>query len=123
MTPPGAPAYGPPPGGGFTPPPVYGAPGYAYPGYTNTSQGTNGMAIASMVLGILWVYWIGSILAIVFGFVALNQIKQRQQAGRGMAIAGLILGFIGLATLVLVIILVAVGGNNSTTFHFSTFNS
>ena len=28
---------------------------------------TNGLAIASMVLGILWIYWIGSILALVFG--------------------------------------------------------
>ena len=34
----------------------------------------NGLAIASMVLGIVWVYWIGSILAVIFGHVALSQI-------------------------------------------------
>jgi hypothetical protein len=28
---------------------------------------TNGLAIASMVLGIVWVYWLGSVLALVFG--------------------------------------------------------
>jgi len=40
---------------------------------------TNGLAIASMVLGIVWVWWIGSILALVFGFVARKQIRERGQ--------------------------------------------
>ena len=34
------------------------------------------MAIASMVLGILWIVWIGSILALVFGYVAKSQIDR-----------------------------------------------
>ena len=69
-------------------------------------QGTNGLAIASMVLGILWLYWIGSILAIVFGHIALSQIDKSQGrvGGRGMAIAGVVLGWIGAAILVLAII-------------------
>jgi len=87
--------------------------GYDY--RTNTAGGTtdikvsvqnpkyNGFAIASIVLGILWIWWIGSVLAIIFGFVALNQIKTSngQQTGRGMAIAGLVLGFIGVGTILL----------------------
>ena len=38
----------------------------------NASQAApiNGKAIASMVLGILWLYWIGSILALVLGYIA-----------------------------------------------------
>src|SRR5689334_4763481 len=54
-----------PPQGAYPPPPApYGAPaGY---GYYAQPQRTNGMAIASMVLGIIWIYWIGSILALVF---------------------------------------------------------
>ncbi len=63
------------------------------------------MAIASMVLGILWIEWIGSILALVFGYVALNQIKTRNERGRGMAIAGVALGWIGVG-LILVIFIV-----------------
>ena len=55
------------------------------------------MAIASLVLGILWLDWIGSVLALIFGYIALGQIKQRQQAGRGLAIAGIVLGWIGVA--------------------------
>jgi hypothetical protein len=59
-----------------------------------------------MVLGLVWVYWIGSILALVFGYIALGQIKRSEgrQTGRGMAIAGVVLGWVGVALLVLVII-------------------
>ena len=63
----------------------------------------NGMAIASMVLGILWLYWVGSILALIFGYVGKNQIDRypQQYTGRGMAIAGIVLGWIGVGVLVL----------------------
>jgi hypothetical protein len=72
------------------------------------------LAIASMVLGIVWIYWVGSILAVIFGHVALAQINKSQgmQRGKGMAIAGLVLGYIGVATLALVIVLAA-GVRNS----------
>ena len=75
---------------------------------------TNGLAIASMVLGIGWVWWIGSILALVFGFVARKQIRERGQRGDGMAIAGIVLGCVGAATLLLFIILFAAGTHTST---------
>jgi len=80
-----------------------------------------GLAIASMVLGIIWIYWIGSVLALVFGYVALRQIKSSNgwKTGRGMAIAGVVLGWIGVATLVLVIALAIFlptsGGSNINT--------
>jgi len=72
---------------------------------------TNGLAVASMVLGILWIYWLGSILAIVFGHISLSQIKKSNgiQTGRGMAIAGLVLGYLGVVTMVLILGLVIVG--------------
>jgi hypothetical protein len=70
---------------------------------------TNGMAVASMILGIVWAGWIGSILAVVFGHVALRQIGRTGQDGRGMAVAGLVLGYIGLGTLALIMVLIAIG--------------
>lgn len=68
---------------------------------------TNGFSIASMVLGILWLYWVGSILALVFGYIARRQIRQAQgqQSGDGMAIAGIVLGWIGIGVLLLLIVL------------------
>jgi hypothetical protein len=78
-------------------------------------RSTNGLAIASMVLGILWIYWIGSILALVFGYVAKGQIDRSggQQTGRGMAIAGIVLGWIGVGFLALFLVLAfALGGDD-----------
>ena len=77
----------------------------AAPQNSMTPRTTNGMAIASMVLGIVWVYWVGSILALVFGYVARKQIKENNQNGDGMAIAGIVLGWVGLAFLLLYILL------------------
>jgi hypothetical protein len=89
----------------------YPPPGYGY-GYVH--RATNGLAIASMVLGILWVYWIGSILALIFGFIARRQIKERNESGDGMAIAGIVLGFVGLATLIVVVVIFAVGASTGS---------
>ncbi len=63
---------------------------------------TNGYAIASLVLGIVWLWWLGSVLALVFGHTARNQIiaSGGRQTGEGLAIAGIVLGWIGVATFV-----------------------
>lgn len=65
------------------------------------------MAIASLVLGLVWIYGVGSVLAVIFGLVARRQIKERNESGDGMAIAGIILGIIGIVGIILVIILIA----------------
>ena len=69
-------------------------------------QKTNGMAIASLVLGILWLFWIGSVLALVFGYLAKSQIDGSRgvEGGRGLAIAGIVLGWVGIGLLILGII-------------------
>ena len=59
---------------------------------------TNGLAIAALVLGIVWVYWIGSILALIFGLMARKQIRETGASGEGMAIAGIVLGIVGIVT-------------------------
>jgi hypothetical protein len=83
------------------PPPVEAAP---------AQKSTNGLAIASMVLGIVWIYWIGSILALIFGYIAKGQIdgSQGRQGGRGMAIAGIVLGWVGIGFLLLAVVAVIV---------------
>ena len=92
----GAQPYGPPaPYGPGRPP--YGYPPYGYP----VPRRTNGFAVASMVLGILWLYWFGSILALVFGYTAKRQIRERGEAGGGMATAGIVLGWVGVGFLAL----------------------
>lgn len=77
---------------------------------------TNGFAVAALVLGILWLYWIGSILALVFGYVAKSQIDKSggHETGKGMAIAGIVLGWVGVGILLLILLLVLVGSIGST---------
>ncbi|MGI5166102.1 DUF4190 domain-containing protein [Spirillospora sp. CA-253888] len=57
---------------------------------------TNGLAVASLICGIAGFVLCGltSILAIIFGHVAQGQIKRTGEGGSGLAIAGLILGYI-----------------------------
>lgn len=77
---------------------------------------TNGLAIASMVLGILWIYWLGSILALVLGYVARRQIDRSggREQGRGMATAGIVLGWVGAAVLAVFVGVIVLGRDNST---------
>lgn len=78
---------------------------HPYPPYV-VVRPTNGMAIASMVLGIVWIYWIGSILALIFGYVARAQIRRSGQGGDGMAVAGIVLGWVGVGVLCAVLVAV-----------------
>lgn len=85
------------------------------PGAPPSRQKTNGLAVASLILGILWVWWVGSVLAVIFGHVALSQIKKTGAAGRGLAVAGLVLGYIGIGTaLVVGVIALAASNDNNT---------
>ena len=87
------PSYPPPPPGGY---------GYGYPPPPPPqSAATNGMAVASLVCSLFgWLCLIGPLLGLIFGFVALNQIKQTGQRGRGMALAGIIIGGIIIALVI-----------------------
>lgn len=85
----------------------------AQPPYTPPPQ-TNGLAIASLVLSILGLVGLlpllGTILGLIFGYSAKNQIAQSRglQGGEGLAQAGIVIGWItlGLDALVLCLVLV-----------------
>jgi hypothetical protein len=91
-------------------PDVVAGPGIPTSPYSSPVARTNGMAVASLVLGILWMYGIGAILALVFGYLAKGQIDRSAgaQSGRGLAIAGIVLGWIGVAGTAFIILLLAV---------------
>ena len=81
-----------------------------------TAQGTNGLAVASFVLSLVTLCGIGSLLGVIFGHISLGQIKRKPQGGRGLAIAGLVLGYLGLAAAVLIVVLlIAASSDTSST--------
>jgi Domain of unknown function (DUF4190) len=62
------------------------------------SGATSGAAIASLVLSIVWIGGLGSLLAVIFGLSARGDIRRSngRVSGDGLAIAGLIIGIVGL---------------------------
>lgn len=66
---------------------------------------TSGLAIGSLVCGLFWVGGLGSIAAVILGYLALHEIRRNplRVGGRRMAIAGVILGWLGIAGLALMI--------------------
>ena len=85
--------------------PGYGQPGYGQPGF-GAPRRRNGFAVTSMVLGICgagiaWLPYIfvlgavASILAIVFGVIAIRRAASTG-TGRGFAITGIVTGIVGL---------------------------
>ncbi len=117
--PPGYPT-GPPPGapGTWAQPPAgpgYVPGGYGYPGMpVGYPQKTNGSAIASLVLalgGLIVCPIVLSVLAIYLGGKAKNEIRVSwgRQTGEGLATAGVVIGWIGLAFGLLMGVLLATG--------------
>jgi hypothetical protein len=95
--------------------PGYGpAPAYQPYGYPQ-ARSFNGLAIGSLIASLvgLATCGVGSIVGIILGVVALNQVKQRNQDGRGMALAGIWVG-VGIITLwVLYFVIIIVIAANS----------
>ena len=67
-----------------------------------TYQRTNGLAVASLVCGILFCGIVTAILAVIFGNIALGKIDASNgtEKGRGLAIAGIVLGWVGIGLLI-----------------------
>ena len=80
-------------------------------GYVVAPNKTNALAIVSMVGGILGFFTVGlgSLVGIVCGHISLSQIKRAKENGKGMAIAGLVMGYLLLGLGVLALSLVALG--------------
>ncbi len=57
----------------------------------------SGFAITGFVLSFFWFLIVPSVLAVIFSGVALQQIHQGKRQGKGLAIAGLVMGIIGVA--------------------------
>lgn len=89
----------------------YGQPGspynaYGQPGYYGVPPAPRSLSIASLCCGIAVFLGFGffilpQIAAVILGHLALT----REPAGKGMAIAGLVLGYVGIAITVLVIVI------------------
>ncbi|MGY1710725.1 DUF4190 domain-containing protein [Geodermatophilus sp. SYSU D00758] len=86
------PAYGPPPGSGVPPGYPYGPGPYRRP--------TNTLAVLSLVMAFVF-----APAGLVLGIVARRQIRQTGEEGDGLALAGIVVGGIACALVVLLVVL------------------
>jgi hypothetical protein len=77
-----------------------------YPVVTNP---TSGLAIGALICGIAEIFTLGfaAIPAVILGHLARQNIKKTGEGGDGMAIAGLVLGYLGIGIWTLIIITLA----------------
>ena len=95
-------AYTSPPGQRYYPP--YQQPRQPYA----PAPPTNGMAVTALVCGVAsFVVGITFIPAIIFGHIAQRQIRRTGEQGGGLALAGLILGYVGGALFFALVLAVA----------------
>ena len=69
----------------------------------------SGFAIASLLMAVLWFAGVGAVLGLVFGYRARREIRESagRKTGSGLATAGIVLGWIGIAIVVGGVILIA----------------
>jgi len=85
------PPAGPPPG---TAPPAAG------PGKRTAPAVHDGYAIASLVLSLVWLGGVGSLLGIIFGALSEHEAKRQMRRTSGLAIAGQVIGVLGVLAVV-----------------------
>lgn len=103
----------------YPPDPSLGAAPYPYPyaggGYYSwmfwpPAPRLGTWALTSMICGavsIVTLQWVVALLAVVFGFVGLSEVKKSagQVEGRGFAIAGVVMGFVSIAISLVIVVL------------------
>lgn len=73
---------------------------------------TNGMAIASVVVVLLWIPVLTPIAQIILAVKAREQMRSSGEQGDGLATAGLVLGILGLiASVVVIIVIIAIAAS------------
>lgn len=65
---------------------------------------TNSNAVAALVFSLLWGFGLFSLGAVILGHVALHQIRRTGEGGNGLAVAGLILGYLGALPLAVMVV-------------------
>ncbi|SEE16179.1 DUF4190 domain-containing protein [Ruania alba] len=99
--------------GAYQAPGAYAGYGGGYPpvgGQNNALGGWSlGLGIGGIVLTCMWVGWLAAIGAVITGFMARKAVAEGRASNGGMALAGIILGFVGIAATIVLIVLAVIG--------------
>jgi hypothetical protein len=100
-------------------PTPYGAPAYAAPAGYGYAPKTNTLAIVSLILA-----FFVSVAGVVCGHIALSQIKRTGEGGRGLALAGVIVGYVitgfwvlYFVAIIVIVVIGAASGSSTSSFN------
>ena len=69
------------------------------------AKGFNVFAVLSIVF-----VWFAGILGLIFGYIALSQIKRTGERGHGLAVTAVVLGWIAVALSVAIVVMLLISG-------------
>ena len=97
---------------GSTPPAYQQAPAYSAQGYNGYGQPASERYNVLAIVSLISAFFV-SLAAVITGHIALSQIKRTGEKGRGLAIAGLVLGYLGMIAgiIVALIFFLAIASN------------
>ena len=97
----------------------YGAPAYGY----SAAPRVNPLAVVALVsslVGLFVIPVIGQIVGIITGHISLKQLKTTGERGRGMALSGVLIGYIslglGILAIVLLVVILGVAGGSDVRY-------
>ncbi|MGN6427748.1 DUF4190 domain-containing protein [uncultured Leifsonia sp.] len=93
------------------------APPAGYTPYPAQKSGTNVLAIIALVGAFVF-----PLAGVICGHIALSQIKRTGENGRGLAIAGLIIGYVYIAFIVLMVIIAIIVGVAASSAGYSSYS-
>ncbi|WP_348786773.1 DUF4190 domain-containing protein [Leifsonia sp. NPDC080035] len=93
------------------------APPAGYTPYPAQKSGTNVLAIIALVGAFVF-----PLAGVICGHIALSQIKRSGESGRGLALAGLIVGYIYIAFIILMVILAIVFSAVAASAGYSSYS-
>jgi len=93
------------------------APPTGYTPYPAQKSGTNVLAIIALVGAFVF-----PLAGVICGHIALSQIKRTGENGRGLAIAGLIIGYVYIAFIVLMVIIAIIVGVAASSAGYSSYS-
>ncbi len=90
--------------------PLPGSPAFQQPLPPGFQPATSGKAIGSLISGVFFFFLPASILAVVLGHWSLSDIRKSagRLKGQGIATAGLVLGYVGVAAIPFILIIAAI---------------
>lgn len=87
-------------------------PGYQPPLPVKAAPAHDGLAITSFVLSLVWLFGLGSLLAVIFGHRSRGESKRAGRATSALATAGTVIGYVGLVGAALSIALIAAAASS-----------